>query len=61
MRTYENWLVEQVDAEQRRAELWVRQLAVFADHPAAALRVIDRFERQYLEESRSGWPPAAES
>lgn len=48
-RSYEDWLVEQVDAETRRQELWVRQLAVFADEPEDALRLIDRFERQYLQ------------
>jgi DNA-binding PadR family transcriptional regulator len=47
--SYEDWLVEQVDAERRRQELWVRQLAVFAHDPVAALHVIDRFERQYLK------------
>jgi DNA-binding PadR family transcriptional regulator len=49
VQSYENWLVEQVDAERRRQELWVRQLAVFTLAPDAALNVIDRFERQYLK------------
>jgi DNA-binding PadR family transcriptional regulator len=49
LRGYEDWLVEQVDAERRRQELWVRQLGVFAHDPEAALHVIDRFERQYLK------------
>ncbi len=47
--SYEDWLVEQVDAERRRQELWVRQLAVFAHDPEAALHVLERFERQYLK------------
>ncbi len=46
---YEEWLVEQVDVERRRQELWVRQLAVFAHDPRGALRVLGRFERQYLK------------
>jgi DNA-binding PadR family transcriptional regulator len=46
---YEEWLVEQVDIERRRQELWVRQLAVFARDPSRALRVLGRFERQYLK------------
>lgn len=47
-RSYEDWLVEQVSVERRNQELWVRQLAVFADDPDAALRVIDLFEQEYL-------------
>jgi DNA-binding PadR family transcriptional regulator len=46
---YVEWLVEQVDAERRRQELWVRQLAVFAHNPGIALDVLGRFERQYLK------------
>ena len=46
--SYEEWLVAQVDDERRRQELWVRQLAIFAPDPAAALRVLGRFESQYL-------------
>ena len=45
---YEDWLVEQAEADAQRQELWVRQLAVFAHNPEAALRVIDRSERVYL-------------
>lgn len=48
VRGYEDWLVEQVDVERRRQELWVRQLAVFAHDPEAALHVIERFEHRYL-------------
>ncbi len=47
--SYEEWLVKQVDIERRRQELWVRQLAVFAHDPEAALRVLGRIERQYLK------------
>jgi DNA-binding PadR family transcriptional regulator len=49
VQSYEEWLVEQVDLERRRQELWVRQLAVFAHDPKVALRVLGRFERQYLK------------
>lgn len=49
LRSYEDWLVAQVDAERRRQELWVRQLAIFAHHPDAALHVVGRFESQYLK------------
>jgi DNA-binding PadR family transcriptional regulator len=48
VRSYEDWVVAQVDDELRRQELWVRQLAIFAPDPDAALRVISRFEPQYL-------------
>jgi DNA-binding PadR family transcriptional regulator len=46
---YVEWLVKQVDAERRRQELWVRQLAIFADNPNAALHVLGRFQDQYLK------------
>jgi DNA-binding PadR family transcriptional regulator len=49
MHSYEEWLVAQIDEERRRQELWVRQLAIFAPDPVAALRVVGRFERRYLE------------
>ncbi|MGA9875637.1 MAG: helix-turn-helix transcriptional regulator [Solirubrobacteraceae bacterium] len=49
IRSYEDWLVAQVDAERLRQELWVRQLAVFVHDPDAALNVIGRFERAYLK------------
>jgi DNA-binding PadR family transcriptional regulator len=49
LRSYEDWLVEQVGVERRRQELWVRQLGVFAHDPEAALHVLDRFEREYLK------------
>lgn len=49
IRSYEDWLVEQIDVEHRRQELWVRQLAIFADHPGAALNVLGRYQRQYLK------------
>jgi DNA-binding PadR family transcriptional regulator len=48
VRSYEDWLVQQVDAEARRQELWVRQLGVFANDPNVALAVLDRFEEAYL-------------
>ncbi len=47
--SYVEWLVEQVDVERRRQELWVRQLTIFAHNPKAALHVLGRFERQYLK------------
>jgi DNA-binding PadR family transcriptional regulator len=49
VRSYEERLVAHVDEERRRQELWVRELGVFAGDPAAALGVIGRFERRYLE------------
>jgi DNA-binding PadR family transcriptional regulator len=49
VRSYEDWLVEQVDAQSRRQELWVRQLAIFAHDPEAALQILGRYERQYLK------------
>jgi DNA-binding PadR family transcriptional regulator len=52
IRSYEEWLVAQIEVECRRQGLWVRQLSVFARDPKAALDLIDRFEREYL--SRAG-------
>lgn len=49
VRSYEDWLVGQIDAERRRQELWVRQLGIFVRDPDAALHVIGRFERRYLK------------
>jgi DNA-binding PadR family transcriptional regulator len=49
VRSYEDWVVAQIDDERRRQELWVRQLAIFAHDPAAALDVIGRFERRHLQ------------
>jgi DNA-binding PadR family transcriptional regulator len=48
-RSYEDWVVTQIDEERRRQELWVRQLAIFAHDPDAALHMIGRFERRYQD------------
>jgi DNA-binding PadR family transcriptional regulator len=47
--SFEDWYVEQMDLQRRGLELWARQLAIFAHDPAAALGLIDRFRREYLE------------
>ncbi|MBA3807881.1 MAG: PadR family transcriptional regulator [Solirubrobacterales bacterium] len=49
LRSYVDWLVEQVDEERRLKELWVRQLAVFTTEPATAVELIDRFQQKYLK------------
>jgi DNA-binding PadR family transcriptional regulator len=46
--SYEEWLVEQVDAQLRQQQLWVRQLAIFAADPAEALRVLHRYRNRFL-------------
>jgi DNA-binding PadR family transcriptional regulator len=46
---FEDWYVEQMDAQRRSLELWARQLAIFAHDPATALGLLDRFRRRYLE------------
>jgi DNA-binding PadR family transcriptional regulator len=48
VRSYLDWMVEQAHAQLRSQELWVRQLAIFAQAPDAAVQVIDRFEGEYL-------------
>lgn len=49
VRSYQDWLVAHVDEEQRRQELWVRQLALFAHNPATASQLVQRFEAQHLK------------
>jgi DNA-binding PadR family transcriptional regulator len=61
IRGYEDWLVAEIDAERRRQELWVRQLGIFARDPAAALRMIGRFEREYLKGAGHTGPPPRDS
>jgi DNA-binding PadR family transcriptional regulator len=47
--SFEDWYVEQMDAQRRSLELWARQLAIFAHDPTAAIGLISRFRREYLE------------
>lgn len=49
IRSYENWLVGQIDVEDRRQEMWVRQLAIFVNDPPTALNVLGRYRRQCLK------------
>jgi DNA-binding PadR family transcriptional regulator len=63
--SYEDWVVDRVADEQRRQELWVRQLGIFACDPGAALRLLERIQRQYLKDAgqigRSSGPSAMAS
>ena len=56
IRKYEDWLVAEMAEERRRQELWVRQLGVFSGDPAAALRVIDRFQEESLKSAGHSEP-----
>ncbi len=47
--SYEGWLVAQWKAEPHRQETLLRQLAVFADDPDAALQMLAALEREYLK------------
>jgi DNA-binding PadR family transcriptional regulator len=49
--SYEDWLVEQIDAQSRSQELWVRQLAIFAHDPPLALQMLGRYEHKYLKDA----------
>lgn len=49
--SFEDWYVEQMDAQRRSLELWVRQIAIFAHDPAAAIGLLGRFRREYLEKA----------
>jgi DNA-binding PadR family transcriptional regulator len=48
IRSYEDWLAEQILEQLRQQRLWVRQLAIFAHDPPAALRTLGRFRSQCL-------------
>lgn len=47
--SFEDWYVEQMNAQRRSMELCARQLAIFAPDPAAALNLLGRFRRHYLK------------
>lgn len=51
MRSYQGRLADQMREDHRRSRLFVRQLAVFCDEPAAALELLDTYERACLEEA----------
>jgi DNA-binding PadR family transcriptional regulator len=51
VRGYRDWLLAQADAGRRQWTLFVRQLAVFAREPCAALQIIDRYEQLCLQEA----------
>ncbi len=57
VRSFEDWVVAQVDDELRRQELWVRQLKIFASDPAAALRMVDRIEHRFMQGAGQIGPP----
>lgn len=48
IRSFNDWLVAKHGAMRRQQEFWVRQLAVLADNPDAALQLIGRFEDAHL-------------
>jgi DNA-binding PadR family transcriptional regulator len=55
---YQDWLVVQVDEEQRRSRLFACQLAMLA--PQDALAVIERYEQTCLREAGRTFVPAEE-
>jgi DNA-binding PadR family transcriptional regulator len=50
---YQEWLVDQIREDRRHSELLVRQLAVFAREPQAALQMLERYELVLLQQARS--------
>jgi DNA-binding PadR family transcriptional regulator len=48
---YRDWMLAQTGEDRRRCRLFVRQLAVFAHEPEAALEVLDRYEQECLREA----------
>ncbi|HEY7962160.1 MAG TPA: PadR family transcriptional regulator [Solirubrobacteraceae bacterium] len=51
VRGYREWLIAQVRQERGRSRLFVRQLAVFAQEPDAALEVIEHYSQVCLAEA----------
>ncbi len=49
IRSFEDRCVERMGAQRRNQEMCVRQLAIFADNPETAVRLLGRFRREYLE------------
>ncbi len=56
-RTYEEWLVAQMRQEFDQQRLFARQLAML--EPEAALEVLERYEREYLDEETDETPSKA--
>jgi DNA-binding PadR family transcriptional regulator len=50
---YRRWLMGQVRNDRLQASLFVRQLAVFARKPEAALEIIERYRQACLEEAQN--------
>jgi len=48
VRSYTDWLVDQVDVERKRQALWVRQLSTFIDEPSTALQVLGLYQSKCL-------------
>jgi DNA-binding PadR family transcriptional regulator len=48
---YREWMLAQVGEDRRRSRLFVRQLAVFAHEPEAALQILERYEQECLSEA----------
>lgn len=48
VRSYTDWLIDQVDVERNRQALWVRQLSTFIDEPSAALHVLGSYQNKCL-------------
>ncbi len=65
IRDFIDHLVEQAEADRKSHELWLRQLAAFAEQPSVALHVLGRFQRICLQrvgtlgEGAAGEPPEA--
>jgi DNA-binding PadR family transcriptional regulator len=59
---YREWMLAQVGEDRRRSRLFVRQLAVFASEPEAALAILERYEQGCLSEaSHAPMTPAEDS
>jgi DNA-binding PadR family transcriptional regulator len=52
LRAYKQWLAGQAADDRRRSRLFLRQLAVFAGEPDAALEIIDRYREACLDQAR---------
>jgi DNA-binding PadR family transcriptional regulator len=54
VRAYEDWLLVQMEEERQRSRLFARQLAML--EPAAALQVLDEYEREWLTRADEASP-----
>lgn len=61
IRAYQERLTDQIQEDMRRARLFARQLAVFAQEPEMGLEIIERYGEACLQEAASAPLPSTAS